>query len=62
MATVFAGHGQKSLTCEVTPAGVTFLHVNNGGEQVLITLTPEEKARLADALFRPGFTTEIVTY
>ena len=58
----FAGHGLKSLTCEVTPAGMAFLFTTDGGHKTVLTLTPGERARLIDALSRPGTTTEIAEY
>lgn len=59
---VFAGHGKKSLTVEVSSNGVAFLHIRVGDETLIITLTPDEKGELADSLFRPGHTNEITTY
>ena len=60
--TIYAGHGQKSLTCETTPAGVSFLYVNIAGESHLISLTPDERRSLSEALLLPGQTREIATY
>jgi hypothetical protein len=61
-APVFAGHGEKSLTVEVTPAGLAYLHINAAGRKTLVTLTVPEKQALAQALFEPGTTTEIANY
>jgi hypothetical protein len=52
----------KSLTVEVTPAGMAHLYIKVDDTRVTLILTPEEKGRLADALFRPGATTEIANY
>lgn len=58
----YAGHGDKALTCEVSNSGVAFLHIRVGDEKTVITLTQAEKGALADALFKPGQTTEITEY
>lgn len=62
MNETFAGHGSKSLTVEVTPAGIAYLHTTIGGTKHIIALTPSERYALSAALREPGKTAEITTY
>lgn len=63
----FAGHGNKSLTVETTPAGYVNLYAKRVDAEgmtrrVTLTLTPSEALALAAAVTSPGTTSEITTY
>lgn len=60
---VFAGHRQKSLTVHVSSSGLAELVVTVGDVVTRITLTPDEKGRLTQALYSPGSRpVEVTTY
>ena len=50
----FAGHGDKSLSVSTDSSGFAYLQASAGDKGILITLSPTEKAELAQALFEPS--------